>query len=913
MFLTESWLHSDILTSMICPPGYLAIRSDRVHSGGGGVLLLFKQHLKVLNIIESFPDLQAGCSNDAFELVCVDLLNGLFKFRLCCFYVPPQSSQCPSNTKALCTVINKLHSHSQPVYIFGDFNFPKIDWSVPVSFGGPSHNTFLDFCTANGFLQCVDEPTHEKGNILDILLCNYFSQTFLLSISVLPPLSNSCDHNLLAFNFKFSKNSNDSTSYQYPDFSKANYTEINHKLDSYNWEILFNNSLTLQSQYDKFLSIIKSAITQYVPIKLVRNTKVNRRPKHLRQLLKNKLNLYKISKNNNSYRISYKKASKDYDKAVLDWYNQIESNICKNSSSKKFYNYVNKKLKVKSCIPPLLQDNKTLTSDIDKANLFNSCFQNFFTKDNFQLPYIPERNTPEMAPFFITTKDVLSAVHRAKDKLSRTPEGIPTYFLKRIINSILHPLTHLFNTFLHYGFVPSQWKLGFIVPIFKKGNRSNPQNWRPVSLTSSICRIYEAIMFDKMLNHLLSNELLSSSQFGFLPQRSSCSQLLHCLNKWYNCFFHNVVTSVVYTDIAKAFDSVSHSKLIKVIASYKICPRVTFWLQNFLSNRSQQVVINNSISQPLCVFSGVPQGSVIGTLLFVMFFDGITTCASSLNNQGGISLFADDAKLFSPNMTTLQDSLNQLSSWTKAFQLPLAPHKCYLLQIKKPSTTCQSSSIFLNNIELQSTNHIKDLGIIVSSNLKWDKHVNSVYSKASSRSYHIMKSFKTKNISTLIKLFNTYVRPLLEYNTPVWSPYLQKDIDKIERVQRYYSKQACRRCGISFVSYEDRLLQLEMHSLQYRRIRFDLIQVYKIIYGFSDLNFDDYFVFRPCPYNTRGNTLKIDNVDKYKSSQWLNTFFGRAVKFWNVLPNEVAISTSLSIFKFRLKTVDLSVHMLLSR
>ena len=125
-------------------------------------------------------------------------------------------------------------------------------------------------------------------------------------------------------------------------------------------------------------------------------------------------------------------------------------------------------------------------------------------------------------------------------------------------------------------------KLGHIVPIFKKGNRSNPQNWRPVSLTSSICRIYEAIMFDKMLHHLLSNELLSSSQFGFLPQRSSCSQLLHCLNKWYNCFFQNVVTSVVYTNIAKAFDSVSHSKLIKVIASYKICPRVTFWLQNFL-------------------------------------------------------------------------------------------------------------------------------------------------------------------------------------------------------------------------------------------------------------------------------------------------------------------------------------------
>ena len=909
LFLTESWLTPNILTSMVCPPGYLAIRSDRVHSRGGGVLLLFKQHLKVINVVELSKDLQTNCSNDKFEVICIDLLDGLFKFRLCCFYVPPKSSQCLTATKALCAVINKISSQSQPVYIFGDFNYPKIDWSVPASYGDKAHNAFVDFCSNNVLNQCVHEPTHVGGNTLDILLSNYLSKTFLLSVSVLPPLADSCDHNVVAFNFKFENVSDTSATYRYPDFSKANYSDINLQLKSYNWENVFNSGLTLQSQYDKFLINIKSAIAQYVPTKSTKNKKFNRRPKHLRHLLKTKHILYKKSKINNSYKPNYKKASRDYDKAVSDWYNQIESNLCNNPSSKKFYNYVNNKLKVKSSIPPLSNDNKILTSDIEKANLLNSCFQNFFTKDNFKLPSIPERDTNGMAPFSITTKDVKLAVNRAKDKLSRTPEGVPTFFLKRIIDSVLSPLTHLFNTFLHYGFVPSQWKLALIVPIFKKGNRSDPQNYRPVSLTSSLCRIYEAIIFDKILNYLLSNSLLSSSQFGFLPQRSSCSQLLHCLNKWYNCFFRNEVTSVVYSDIAKAFDTVSHSKLTKVIASYKICPRVIFWLQNFLTDRFQHVIINNSLSKPLRVFSGVPQGSVIGPLLFVMFFNDITTCATSLEDKGGISLFADDAKLFSPSMESLQDSLNKLYYWTEDFQLRLAPHKCYLLQIRKPSVTCQSSAIFLNNMQLQSTDHIKDLGIIISNNLTWSKHIHSIYTKASARSYHILKSFKSKNIYTLIKLFKTYVRPLLEFNTPVWSPYLKKDIDRIESVQRHFTKRACQRCNIAFTSYDDRLLKLKMNSLQYRRISFDIIQVYKMFYGISDLNFNDFFTLRRSPYVTRGNSLKIENVHTYKSTQWLNTFFGRSVKYWNELPNHVAMSRSLFIFKAKLKDVDLSPHM----
>ena len=898
---------------MVCPPGYLAIRCDRSQYKGGGVLLIYKQHLKVIDIDVPLPTVKTIPSDeddvDKFELVCVDLLDGSLKFRLCCFYVPPKSSQKLSITKFLCGVMNKLISKSMPTFIFGDFNYPKIDWSVPVApTSDKAHTALLEFVIENNLFQCIDEPTHVRGNVLDLLLCNYSAKKSLLSSFVLPPLSATCDHNVLAFTFNCSNHSNDS-SYQYPDFSKANFPCINTELITLNYANIFNTDSTLQSQYDGFLACLKTAIAHHVPVKIVKNSKSNRRPKHLRQLLKNKLHLYRKLKSDSTYKLSYNKASKDYDKAVSHWYDKIESDMCSNANSRKFFNYVNKKLKVKSSIPPLFENNNSVTSDIGKANLLNSCFQKFFTKDDSRLPSTPIRDTANMPPFLITIEDIKSAVSNAKDKISRTPEGVPTFFIKRIINSILIPLAHLFNSFLQSGFVPSQWKVAFVVPIFKKGNKSDPGNYRPVSLTSSFCRIFEAIIFDKMLNHLLSNNLLSPSQFGFLPNRSSCSQLLHCLNKWYQNFFNNCVTNVIYTDIAKAFDTVSHRKLVKVLASYKICPSVILWIEHFLTNRSQQVVINETLSQPLRVHSGVPQGSVVGPLLFVMFFNDITTCASSLYDGGGISLFADDAKLFSCSTTKLQESLNKLHDWTEDFQLRLAPSKCYHLQIKKRSVNCDLSPLFLNGTEIQPTNHFKDLGIIISHDLEWSSHVNAVYSKASARSFHILKSFKSKNIWTLIKLFKTYVRPHLEYNTPIWSPNLKSDIDKIERVQRNFTKRVCLRCNIPFSSYAERLQKLNMFSLQCRRIKFDLIQVYKLVYEISDLNFSDFFVPRISQYSIRGNTLKIDNIrnQKHKSSSlWLNSFFGRAVKYWNLLPNDIAVSTSLPVFKKKLQNFDLS-------
>ena len=284
----------------------------------------------------------------------------------------------------------------------------------------------------------------------------------------------------------------------------------------------------------------------------------------------------------------------------------------------------------------------------------------------------------------IQEPDILKAVLSTKDKLSLTPENIPSYFIKRVVHSILYPLSIIYNNCLKYNFVPHQWKESIITPIFKKGDRRLPTNYRPIALTSSFCRILEAIVSDNMLCHLSLNNLLLPNQYGFLPGRSSQSQLLHCLDQWYSSYFSNTIEYVTYTDISKAFDTVSHHKLIVVLRSFGINTFVTDWIENFLTNRTQVVRINKSVSHPLPILSGVPQGSVLGPLLFILFINDIIQIIQ-LQHNTNFALFADDTKIFSTNPSKLQSCLNSFSDTITTLSLNLAAQKCFLLPIGKSS------------------------------------------------------------------------------------------------------------------------------------------------------------------------------------------------------------------------------------
>ena len=289
IFFTESWLNPKISDSMIAIDGFSTMRSDRINSTGGGIALFFKSNCNIKQVSVSTSNFPTPFIFN-FEFLCVDYFCGNTSMRFICFYVPPKHATCINTIKTVCSVISCLCNPDKPCYVLGDFNLPKINWNIPLSHGGLSHDCFVDFCVTQNWYQQILTPTHNKLNILDLVLCNYNGKNSLISTAVNPPLTTTCDHNLISLSFK-SKSINSTSNFQrYPNFKQANYNIICDELSQINWTP--TSPFTFQDYYNNFISIITSSINKHVP-KYTTKKKNNKLPKHIKLLLNNKLKLYR--------------------------------------------------------------------------------------------------------------------------------------------------------------------------------------------------------------------------------------------------------------------------------------------------------------------------------------------------------------------------------------------------------------------------------------------------------------------------------------------------------------------------------------------------------------------------------------------------------------------------------------------
>ena len=302
---------------------------------------------------------------------------------------------------------------------------------------------------------------------------------------------------------------------------------------------------------------------------------------------------------------------------------------------------------------------------------------------------------------------------------------------------------------------------------------------------------------------------------------------------------------------------------------------------------------------PQAVTSGVPQGSVIGPLLFNVYINDLTNKCLFTINRSDIYLYADDTKLFSSDPSELQTNLNIVECFTSSRQLTLAPSKCQHLAITRKRYATSINQYCIGDHAIETTDKVKDLGILISHDLKWSAHVSYIKANAYTCCYHTLKSFSTRNIWILLKAFVTYVRPKLEYNTSIRSPHFKKDITSIESVQKHFTRVACNRCNIPFSSYADRLNKLNLKSLEYRRLEFDLILLYKICYKLIDIAFDEFFTYAESCYNLRRHHLCIRSKYLPKHDSFRLFFGNRVVPVWNLQTELIVSLSSLSAFKIR--------------
>ena len=326
------------------------------------------------------------------------------------------------------------------------------------------------------------------------------------------------------------------------------------------------------------------------------------------------------------------------------------------------------------------------------------------------------RDVPVLDSVTISPTIVYNKLCKLKPDKSPGPEGWPVLALKETAQELSLPLSILFNKSLQSSSVPDTWKQAFVTPIHKKGDRSKAENYRPISLTSTVGKIMESIIRDQVYQYLTANNLFVHNQHGFISGKSCLTQLLHAMNHWTTSLDQNIPVDILYLDFQKAFDSVPHYRLFVKLDAYGIRGKLLDWIKLFLVNRRQKVVLNGVSSNWSTVHSGVPQGSVLGPLLFIIYVNDIP---SLIDSQ--ILMFADDTKIFREiktraDFTQFQKDIDYLLAWSVKWQLKFNISKCYILHL---GTSHSYGDYYLDGNRITVSDITRDLGVMVDSSLKF--------------------------------------------------------------------------------------------------------------------------------------------------------------------------------------------------
>ena len=723
------------------------------------------------------------------------------------------------NTNTLCTILkddDNVFSRFDRVIITGDFNYPNIKWPSNCNLSNKDE-TFYNAIQDGYFIQHVNKATRhrkdQESNILDLVLTQ--DDADIQDIEHCSPIGKS-DHELLKIKTNIIKlRVFNKQSIKY-DFRKGNYLAFKKFIADIDW-----NNILKDFNTEKCWKIIKTKIEEgvklFIPLRKPSNNKNKKSwfTGEVKKSIKKKYLLYKRwldSDNSYDYQNYVKErnlATKLIRKAKIDHERKIAENSKENP--KIFWNYINSQRKCKESISALVgQDGKIHTENIDKACILNDFFSSVFTKED-------TNNIPKMTPgeksnnIFISDivnineENVSLKLKSLNPNKSPGPDKIYPIILKELHDELKVPLTYLFKLSLKEGKLPSDWKHAEVTAIFKKGIKTDPGNYRPVSLTSIICKILESFIRDAIQTHMEENKLYTTCQHGFRQKKSCTSQLLEVMEDFTSFLDKREDFDVIYLDFKKAFDSVPHERLLLKLNGYGISGSILNWIRSFLEDRTQRVRVDSEFSSTTKVTSGIPQGSILGPILFTIFINDLPDAIESI-----CKIFADDTKIYNTtkNYLKIQHDLNSLQAWSEKWQLYFNSTKCKCIHHGKNNINHNYHFETNNGRELlPEGEEEKDLGVYFTKNLNFDKHINEIVKKANMILNLIRRNFSHIDKNVFNKLYKSLVRPHLEYAQEVWQPHLIRQSKLLEGVQRRATKLIH---SIKHLTYVERLSYLKL-------------------------------------------------------------------------------------------------------
>ena len=540
-----------------------------------------------------------------------------------------------------------------------------------------------------------------------------------------------------------------------------------------------------------------------------------------------------------------------------------------------------------------------MTDDpVEMANCFAASFSSVYD------PTVPTNQSPhfscaaELSDILITQEMVSKAIDNMDWNSSPGVDNIHPRLLKSLVSELCEPLTIIFNNSLQTGLLPALWTESIIIPIFKKSSRFNPLNYRPVSLTSVVCKIMERVLAEYLWEYILANDLISAEQFGFRKQHSTIDQLILTYEAITRMHDAGEIVDLVFFDYAKAFDRVSHEVLLTKLSHLGISGKILRWIEMFLTGRLMRVRAANAMSDHAPVESGVPQGSVLGPVLFLLYINHVVS-----GLRCSYKIFADDIKIYlgytvdntAEGSASLQLDIDHLVNTSASWNLQINSDKCAVMRFSSRSLHPPAGSISpyrVNSESLKFVDDHPDLGINIGTSLKFHAHIRTRANIAGALTTNLLSSTLCRDADFLMGIYTSHIRPQMEYGSSLWNMGFVGDHRLLERVQRRWTKAVF---SVSHLSYHDRLVSLNLYSMYGRLLRADLILVWKIFNNKCAIKPSD--LFEPCStQSTRGHSLKLQ-VKRTRLDVRKRFFSNRIVPTWNALSAEAVEASNITKFK----------------
>lgn len=886
--ITETWLNSNIESDCIVPPNYKLVRCDRT-TRGGGVAICLRNDIDCV-VLECDCDETVWCRISYYS-------------RTFLFGVVYRTPNAPVEfLEGLNEFLCKYVNDTTKVIMTGDFNLPHVNWALLTAGGIDILNgeKIIDITFNHNLTQIVKEYTRitdQSQSTLDLVFITENISDY--EISIVEGIS---DHKMILFTIPLPRQGHCRVARPLivKDFTRADDTSI---IDYLETSLETLDQLSITSTVDDLWNFFKTTtsfcINSFVPNKTKKTYRTNpwitREIIHLKRQIKRHRKGFK--EHINALKIKLKTSLKQ---AKERFFSVTLHNFIK-TAPQKFWRFLRGK---REMIEQIVENDVVITDSAEMADRFNVFFQSVFSAHDVQnldeaFHSDIETSTPEIE---ISQSGIFAKLLSLDTKKSTGPDKIPNEFLKRYAEWLSFYLKIIFDKSLQTESLPQDWLSARVVPVFKGGSRFTIENYRPISLTSVCCKVMEHVISKYIFTFLEERKTLYSHQHGFRNGLSTVTQLVETFHDFSLSVNNKEQIDVICIDFSKAFDRIPHKKLLFKLKKIGLCDKIVNWIEAYLSNRSQKVEINGNISPPLSVTSGVPQGSVLGPLLFLIYINDIAT---HIAEPVKLKLFADDCLLYSViNNTNDQLALNRnlenLRQWCEDWQMQINFRKSTYIHITNKKSVLKFC-YNIGNVNLSVVNSFKYLGVVISHDLQWRTHIDNVYSSAYRSLCFLKRKLKHATSNAKITAYKTMIRPILEYASIVWSPNKKVDINRLEKIQRQAARFILNKYKRTD-SVTEMLSQCGLQSLETRR-RIARLKFLFALYN-NHLNIEPELYLNETHKRSRrlnhNKTIQPYNsrIDVFKYS-----FFVQTIEDWNQLPDYVINSANMSQFESSLEKI----------